>query len=137
MSLFFHRRSRNMTSSSSSSSTFLHPASGALILGLDWLLFSGSVITLGLSTGVLSLMGLVGGAIGVAWIQHRYAGDTQWASVLKGGVGGIVIGLPLPIAGTVAGGAVLAMSGLNELKTLPWSSSDDSSTSLDGDSSSR
>lgn len=61
----------------------------------------------------------------MGWLQHQYAEDSKWTSILKGGVGGLVIGVPLPIAGTVAGGAVLAASGLNQLKTLPWDSTDD------------
>jgi hypothetical protein len=104
-----------MTSRSQRSS-FLHPASGLLILGADWLLFTGGVLALGLSTPVLLVLGgvLVTGA--VAAIQSRYGADGQWASWAKGLVGGIAVSLPLPVAGTGLGGLVLALSGLNRLR---------------------
>lgn len=112
---------------SSTSSSFLHPASGLLLLGLDWVLFSGNVVSLGLSTVALSLLGFVGGMIGIGWIQRHYGQDSGLQSLVKGTLAGVVIGLPLPIAGTAAGGAVLAMSGLKHLRGGGPQSSDDSS----------
>lgn len=103
------------SSSNASSSTFLHPASGAVILGLDWLLFSGTVVSLGLSTPVLGVLGFVAGTIGTAVIQKMYGGDGSGKSLLKGLLGGIAVGIPMPIAGTAVGGAVIALSGLNRL----------------------
>lgn len=94
---------------------FLHPASGALILGLDWLFFSGTVVTLGLSTPALAGLGFVLGALGTGFIQRRYQQEGTLPSVLKGIGAGIVVGLPLPIAGTAVGGGILALSGLNKL----------------------
>lgn len=102
------------------SGTFLHPASGLLILGLDWLFFSGSVVTLGLSTPALALLGFVTGSVGTAVIQRHFHGDGTGKSVLKGLLAGITVGIPLPIAGTAVGGGVLALSGLNKL----WKQSD-------------
>jgi hypothetical protein len=95
------------------SSPFLHPASGVLILGLDWLLFSGSVLSLGLSTPILALLGVVLGGVGTGLIQYRYGADGGPTSLLKGALGGLAVGIPLPVAGTAAGGAVLALSGLD------------------------
>lgn len=109
-----------MTANAShSSSKFLHPATGALILGLDWLLFSGNMATLGLSTVASVGAGFILGGIGTGWIQHRYGGDAPGTSIAKGILGGLTVGVPLPVAGTAVGGAVLALSGLNQL----WGSS--------------
>lgn len=102
--------------------TFLHPASGGLILGLDWLLFSGNIATLGLSTFASVGMGFVLGGVGTGWIQYRYGGDPFGTSLAKGILGGLTVGAPLPVAGTAVGGAVLALSGLNQL----WGSSQSS-----------
>jgi len=96
----------------SSASRLLHPASGLAILALDWLLFSGNVASLGLSTVAVSVLGAVLGTVGTAFIQRRYGRDGPFISLLKGLAGGVVIGLPLPIAGTAAGGAILTLSGL-------------------------
>lgn len=110
--------------------TWFHPASGLLILALDWLLFSGGVLTLGLSTPLLLTLAALGTAGGVTGLQRRYGDDSRRASLLKGIVGGIAVGLPLPIAGTGVGGLVLALSGLNRLREgnsqldTPESSSD-------------
>ena len=103
-----------MSDAARDSARFLHPASGALILGLDWVLFSGSVFSLGLSTPLLGLLGFGLGSLGVALLQSRYGGDSRLKSGLKGVLGGIVIGVPMPIAGTAVGGLVLALSGLNQ-----------------------
>lgn len=94
---------------------FLHPASGALILGLDWLLFSGSVLSLGLSTPALAVLGFVLGAAGTGLLQTRYGRDSRTKVTMKGLLGGLAVGVPLPIAGTAVGGAILALSGLDQL----------------------
>jgi 4-amino-4-deoxy-L-arabinose transferase-like glycosyltransferase len=95
---------------------FLHPASGALILGLDWLLFSGSALTLGLSTPMLALIGFALGGVGTGLIQGRYGRDKNTTSVVKGFLGGLAVGIPLPIAGTALGGGILTLSGLDRLR---------------------
>lgn len=116
-----------MAPSSQQSSTFLHPASGALILGLDWLLFSGSIATLGLSTPSSVVGGFVVGGLGTGWLQYTYANEGIGTSIAKGVLGGLTVGIPLPVAGTAVGGAVLALSGLRRF----WSSSDSASGSGD------
>lgn len=119
--------------------TWLHPASGLLILALDWLLFSGGILTLGLSTPLLLTVAGLAAAGGVAGIERRYNDDSRRMSLLKGIVGGIAVGLPLPIAGTGIGGLVLALSGLNRLREsgsrLEDSSGPPSSSKNDGPSS--
>lgn len=95
--------------------TVFHPAAGILILGFDWLLFSGGVITLGVSTPVLLVVGGLLTAMAVSTIQSRYMEDGRGQSLLKGVASGLLVGLPLPVAGTGVGGLVLALSGLNHL----------------------
>lgn len=104
-----------MTTDDRPANRFLHPASGALILGLDWLLFSGSVLSLGLSTPALAVLGFALGAAGTGLLQGRYGGDGRTKVTLKGLLGGLAVGIPLPIAGTAVGGAILALSGLDRL----------------------
>jgi hypothetical protein len=104
-----------MAAANRSAAHVLHPASGVLILGIDWLLFSGSVLSLGLSAPVLVSLGFVSGAAGTGLIQSRYGADSPWKSTLKGLLGGLAVGIPLPIAGTAVGGAVIALSGLDRL----------------------
>ena len=100
----------------SAAGSFLHPASGALILGTDWLLFSGAVFSGGLALPAAVAVGFLGGLIGVTCIQ-RFAARQGWGRALaKGLLSGVVVGLPFPIGGTVLGGAVLAMSGLDQVR---------------------
>ncbi len=108
-----------MQSSDSKSPTVLHPASGILILGLDWLLFSQSALTLGLSTPLVALVGFGIAGLGTGLIQRVYRQDGIGKVVLKGLLAGVTVGIPLPVAGTAVGGGVLALSGLNKL----WSRS--------------
>lgn len=109
------------------SSTVLHPASGALILGLDWLLFSQNALTLGLSTVVVVLVGFVVAGLGTSLLQRRYNADGWALASVKGLVAGVVVGIPLPVAGTAVGGGILALSGLNSF----WRSSSSTATSPD------
>jgi len=102
-----------MSDESPAPTRFLHPASGVLILGLDWLLFSGSILSLGLSTPALAVLGFVLGAAGTGLLQARYGRDSRPKITLKGLLGGLAVGVPLPIAGTAVGGAILALSGLD------------------------
>jgi len=104
-----------MPSSESPSPTVLHPASGVLILGLDWLFFAENAITLGLSTFFAAVVGFGVAGLGTGLIQRIYHGDGVGKALLKGLLGGIAVGIPLPIAGTAVGGGILALSGLNKL----------------------
>lgn len=108
-----------MQSSDSKSPTVLHPASGVLILGLDWLLFSQSAITFGLSSSLVALAGFGMAGVGTGLIQRVYHSDGLGKTLLKGLLAGVAVGIPLPVAGTAVGGGILALSGLNKL----WSGS--------------
>jgi hypothetical protein len=54
---------------------------------------------------------VLGGAVAYV-IQRRGAKDAPWRAALKALLAGIVIGLPMPIGGTLVGGWVLLGSGL-------------------------
>lgn len=90
----------------------LHAASGALILGVDWIFFGADAITLGASVVVTSIAAFAITAAGVFWIQRRKAGDSAARAALKALFGGAVAGVPTSIGGTVVGAAVLLLSGL-------------------------
>lgn len=95
--------------------TLFHSASGLFILGFDWLLFSGGLLTLGVSTPLLLVFGGLFTTATVAGIQSQYGDDDRSRALLKGIAGGLLVGLPLPVAGTGVGGLVLTLSGLNHL----------------------
>jgi hypothetical protein len=123
-----------MPSSESPSPTVLHPTSGALILGLDWVLFSENAMTLGLSTPLSIGLGFALAGIGTAVTQRLYHDDGLGWVVAKGLLGGITVGIPLPVAGTAVGGGILALSGLNTLwgRSAPEKMSPPSSRSDEG-----
>lgn len=92
----------------------LLPATGALILGLDWILFSSNTLTAWLATPIAMVLGFVLGSVGTYLIQRRAAGDTWSRAALKALAAGIVVGLPWPVGGTLIGGWVLLSSGLGK-----------------------
>jgi hypothetical protein len=95
---------------------FLLPATGVWILALDWLLFSSNALTALTATPVVMAVGFVLGSIGAYLIQRRGAKDAQWKAALKAVLAGLVVGLPLPVGGTIIGGWVLLFSGLGNAK---------------------
>ena len=95
---------------------FMLPATGLLIMGLDWLLFSEEAASLGLLIPLTSPVGFLAGAIGTYWLQTRHGKDSKLAAGLKGLFAGILVGIPFPLAGTMVGGAILASSGLAGLR---------------------
>jgi hypothetical protein len=102
---------------------FIHPYAAALLLGLDWLLFSGTV----LSGGAALIGGSVGGffiaTIGVALIQARLAKNKIVGSIVKGVFSGALVAAPFPVAGTLVGGFILGLAGLNSLRDIASSES--------------
>ena len=92
---------------------WLHPASGLLILAVDWLFFAPEAMTMEAAAVITSPLAFLVTGIGVFWIQRRKNGDSFGAAVLKAFVGGIVAGIPTSIAGTLVGTLVLVLSGLS------------------------
>ena len=95
---------------------FMLPATGLLIMGLDWLLFSEEAASFGLLIPFTSLFGFVAGSIGTYLLQTRRGLDSKPAAALKGLLAGFLVGIPFPLAGTMAGGLILASSGLAGLR---------------------
>ena len=95
---------------------FMVPATGAWILALDWLLFSSNTLTAWTATPIVMVVGFVLGSAGTYVIQSRGANDARWRAVLKATLAGIVVGIPLPVGGTLIGGWVLACSGLGKAR---------------------
>jgi len=96
---------------------FVLPATGLLVLGLDWLLFSKELVTFGLATPLTAVLGFFAGSLGAYHLQRHYGRDTTAMATLKALLAGIFVGLPFPLAGTVVGAWVLATSGLAAWKS--------------------
>ncbi len=91
---------------------FMLPATGLLIMGLDWLLFSEEAASFGVLIPLTSTIGFLAGSIGTYLLQTRHGHDTKLAAGLKGLLAGALVGIPFPLAGTIVGGIILAGSGL-------------------------
>jgi hypothetical protein len=92
---------------------WLHPASGLLILAIDWLFFAPEAMTFEAAAIITCPLAFIITGAGVFWIQRRKSGDSLGAAALKGFLGGIVAGIPTSIGGTILGTAVLVLSGLS------------------------
>lgn len=99
---------------------FMLPATGLLIMGLDWLLFSEEAATFGVAIPFTSLVGFLAGTLGVFHLQSRYTRDSRPIAWLKGLVAGVLVGAPFPIVGTLAGAWILANSGVLAIKDRLW-----------------
>ncbi len=92
--------------------TFFHPASGAVILGVDWLCF-GLEWELGVaSMAVMSIVAFVVTYALVWRVQSRFRGDPPRMAHAKAFAGALAAAVPFPVTGTVVGGTILALSGL-------------------------
>jgi hypothetical protein len=99
---------------------FMLPATGLLIMGLDWLFFSEEAATLGLAIPMTATVGFLAGSLGTYHLQRKYGLDTKPAALLKSIAAGILVGIPFPLAGTFVGAWILATSGLLGLKDKLW-----------------
>jgi hypothetical protein len=95
---------------------FMLPATGLLMLGLDWFLFSGEAATLGLATPATALVGFLAGSLGTYRLQRRFGLDSRPAALGKALLAGLFVGAPFPLAGTLVGAWVVATSGLATVK---------------------
>ena len=95
---------------------WLWPLSGLWILALDWLLFSSNVLSVGLATPIVAVIGFVVGGAGTFLVQQRVARDNVWNATLKGFVAGLAVGVPWPLSGTLVGGWVLLASGITRAR---------------------
>ena len=90
----------------------LHPLSGLVMLGLDWVLFGGELLSGFVLEPLLVPLGALAGFISTFLIERRYAGRSLGRSLLAAAFGALVVGVPWPVTGTLIGFAVLALSGL-------------------------
>ncbi len=99
---------------------FMLPATGLLIMGLDWLFFSEEAATFGVAIPFTSVVGFLAGSIGAYHLQRKYGRDSHAAALIKSFFAGILVGIPFPLAGTLAGAWILTTSGLIGLKDRLW-----------------
>src|SRR3954451_24921903 len=99
---------------------FMLPATGLLIMGLDWLCFSEEAATLGLAIPLTSLFGFLAGAFGTYHFQRKYGLDSRPTAGLKSLLAGFLVGIPLPLGGTLLGAWILTQSGVMSLKDRLW-----------------
>jgi hypothetical protein len=92
--------------------TFYHPASGVIILALDWLLFGTDFATGFLALPAMCVLGFLVSFPLVLIVQMKWTKDTLPAGLGKAFLGAFIVGLPFPITGTLLGAAILALSGL-------------------------
>ena len=90
---------------------WLHPASGALILAVDWLFFAPEALTAEAAAIITAPLAFLITTAGVFWIQRKRNGDSVKAALAKAVFGGIMAGIPTPIGGTLLGTVVLVLSG--------------------------
>ena len=98
---------------------FFHPASGVAILAIDWLFFGLEWEFGPVSLILAGLSAFAACYVVVKRIQERWSGDDPKKARLKALLGAAAAGVPLPIGGTVLGGAILVLSGLRSLKIRP------------------
>src|SRR5471032_2261519 len=92
--------------------TFYHPASGVVILGLDWLAFGTDLLSGFMALPLICILTFLITFPVLYVIQIRWSKDKPPAAVGKAFLGAFLVGLPFPITGTLLGAAVLALSGL-------------------------
>jgi hypothetical protein len=92
--------------------TFYHPASGVVILALDWLLFGTDLATGFLALPVMCVLGFIVTFALVLLIQQNWSRDRLPHALGKAFIGAFLVGLPFPITGTLLGAAILILSGL-------------------------
>jgi hypothetical protein len=92
--------------------TFYHPASGVVILALDWLIFGTDLFTGFLALPAMCVIGFLATFPLVLAIQQKWSKDTLPNALGKAFLGAFMVGLPFPVTGTLLGAAILALSGL-------------------------
>jgi hypothetical protein len=92
--------------------TFYHPASGVVILGLDWLIFGTDFVSDFLATPIMCVLGFMVTFALVLAIQVKWGKNPIPTALWKSFLGAFLVAIPLPITGTILGAAILALSGL-------------------------
>lgn len=92
---------------------WLHPASGVLILAVDWFFFGPEFVTAEAAAIITCPLAFLVTTTGVYWIQRRKHGDSRKAAFAKALLGGVLAGIPTSISGTIFGTSVLVLSGMS------------------------
>jgi hypothetical protein len=92
--------------------TFYHPASGVVILGLDWLAFGTDIMTGLLALPVICVLSFLVSFPVLFAIQRKWSKESVPSAIGKAFLGAFMVGLPFPITGTMLGAAILVLSGL-------------------------
>jgi len=92
--------------------TFYHPASGVIILGLDWLIFGSDLVTDFLALPLMCVVAFVLSFPLIFAVQRKWSMNEVGPALGKAFLGAFLVALPFPITGTLLGAAILALSGL-------------------------
>ncbi len=92
--------------------TFYHPASGVVILALDWMIFGTDLFTGFLALPAMCVIGFLATFPLVLAIQQKWSKDKLPSALGKAFLGAFMVGLPFPVTGTLLGAAILMLSGL-------------------------
>ena len=101
----------------------IHWLSGVLLIAIDGAFFGKNAVVftgtggLGIPINLLiCLIAFVVTGIGVFLVQKFTVGEDTGSALAKGFVLGVLAGIPTPIAGTLAGGFVIAKAGIKALR---------------------
>ncbi len=95
---------------SAANSHIFHPVSGIIILLLDYLFFVVEIFPL--TMPIACILSFLICFVLLFLVQKHKAGDKTMACLAKAFAGAFVTALPTPITGTIAGSAILLLSGL-------------------------
>jgi hypothetical protein len=92
--------------------SFYHPASGVVILGIDWLVFCTDLFTDFLALPVMCVLSFLVSFAFIYAIQKKWSKDATTSVLGKAFMGAFLVGLPFPITGTLLGAGILVLAGL-------------------------
>ena len=93
--------------------TFYHPASGVVILGLDWLACGTDLLTGLLAVPMISILSFLVSFPVIYAIQTKWSKNSVSSALGKAFLGAFLVAIPTPITGTLLGaaGATLSLPG--------------------------
>ncbi len=110
------KRSEAQSAAGPHTRPLIHPLSAVLLIAVDglWSLADWAALAWGLTVPVSFLAVCIPAFL----VQRHVHGDPGGRSLAIGSLLGVLAAVPTPVAGTVAGGVVLAMAGLRSLRKL-------------------
>ena len=102
----------------------IHWLSGVLLIAIDGAFFGKNAVVSAASLGItipiftllFGLLAFVFTGIGVFLVQKFTAEEGTGSALAKGFALGVLAGIPTPIAGTLAGGFVIAKAGIKAIR---------------------